>query len=264
MKIINYKITIPIIFTFLIIGYTYQAHFNSDYLSLVITRAFFPLMMAVIGVIWYKENATTEILKETRASLEIAKEQIKEGYLSAVKSLALTIEAKDFYTRGHSTRVVKYALAIAEGLGLSEKEKEIIRNAGILHDIGKIAISDQILGKIDKLTEEEFDTIKKHPALGANILKPLSFLSTEISIILNHHERVDGKGYYKLSNEEIPLASKILIIADSYDAMTSDRPYRKALSKEQAIQELKNNVGTQFDPHLVEIFVQALGKMDVV
>ncbi|MFH0797046.1 MAG: HD-GYP domain-containing protein [Candidatus Omnitrophota bacterium] len=260
----NYKTTIPIIFTFLIIGYTYQAHFNPDYLSLVITRVFFPLMVAIIGIIWYKENATTETLKETRVNLEIAKEQIKEGYLSAVKSLALAIEAKDLYTRGHSARVVKYALAIAEGLGLSEKEKEVIRNAGILHDIGKIAISDQILGKKDKLTEEEFDTIKKHPALGENILKPLSFLDTEASIILSHHERIDGKGYHKLSHEDIPLASKILIIVDSYDAMTSDRPYRKALPKEQALQELKNNAGTQFDPHLVEVFIQVLGKMDAV
>jgi putative nucleotidyltransferase with HDIG domain len=258
MKRLNCKTVIPAIFALFIIGYFFQIYFNSKYLSLVFDRIVFPLMLAIIGIIWYEEKSIAEILKGAKAELDIAKDQIKESYLSAIKSLALTIEAKDFYTRGHSSRVVKYALAIAKELGLSKREREVIRNAGILHDLGKIAISDQILGKPGKLTEEEFEIIKKHPVLGVNILKPLSFLSTETEIILSHHERVDGKGYHKLRNEEIPLASKILVIADSYDAMTSDRPYRKAFPKERAVQELKDNSGTQFDPALVKIFLKVL------
>jgi len=180
-------------------------------------------------------------------------------YLSTIKTLSKTIEAKDPYTSGHANRVMEYSVLLAEALELSYEKIQDIRMAAILHDLGKIAINDDILNKGGKLTAEEYEQIMKHPIIGAEIIDNISFLRDVKEIIKYHHERYDGKGYPEgLEGDEIPLEACILAIADSYDAMTSDRPYRKALDKEVALQEIKNNAGTQFHPYLAEIFVKKM------
>lgn len=243
-------------FCYLLVVYKYPEYMAK------ITPFAFSVMLILMGLIWHKEKAVLASLEKVTREARFARVKLKEGYFSTMKSLALTIETKDPYTRGHSARVVDYALLISDELGLSQDEKVEIRNAGILHDIGKVAIADHILGKPGTLSEEEMEVIKKHPGFGVDILTPLPFLKGELSIILEHHERVDGNGYHNVDEKDIPLASRIIAVADSYDAMTSDRPYRKAYSKEKAIQELKENTGSQFDPQVVEAFLSALSKKE--
>lgn len=186
-------------------------------------------------------------------------ENLQDAFVGTIRSLAETIDAKDTYTRGHSERVSLYAEAIARSLGLQGDELHTIRYAGYLHDVGKIGIPDSILSKPGKLTIEEFRIIKKHPVLSERILKPVNFPFPVQSIVRHHHERYDGKGYPdNLAGEEIPLGARILFVADAYEAMTSDRPYRKALSTKTALDELKNNVATQFDPRVVEAFCRII------
>lgn len=182
---------------------------------------------------------------------------LNTNYLSTVKSLAKSIEAKDKYTGGHCERVNKIANAIGVALSLTTKELIILEYAAILHDIGKIGIPSNIINKEGKLTDEEFNLIKQHPTIGYNILKDVNFLSKSREIIIQHHERLDGKGYPEgLDNLKINKLAKILSVADSYDAMTSARPYRKEpLTKEQAIEQLLKYKGTQFDEEIIDIFI---------
>ena len=187
-------------------------------------------------------------------------ENLQDAFVGTIKSLAETIDAKDAYTRGHSEKVSLYAEATARGLGLEGDELQTIRYAGYLHDVGKIGIPDAILTKPGKLTVEEFGVIKKHPVLSERILKPVDFPFPVQPVVRHHHERYDGKGYPdNLTGMEIPLGARILAVADSYEAMTSDRPYRKALSVVKAIEELECNRGTQFDPRVVDEFVKIVG-----
>lgn len=182
-------------------------------------------------------------------------ENLQDAFVGTIRSLAETIDAKDAYTRGHSERVSLYGEAIARGLSLQGNELQTIRYAGYLHDVGKIGIPDAILSKPGKLTMEEYRVIKKHPVLSERILKPVSFPFPVQSIVRHHHERYDGNGYPDgLAGEEIPLGARILFVADAYEAMTSDRPYRKALSTQTALDELENNKTTQFDPRVVAAF----------
>lgn len=186
-------------------------------------------------------------------------ENLQDAFVGTIRSLAETIDAKDTYTRGHSERVSLYAEAIARGLGLDGDELQTIRYAGYLHDVGKIGIPDAILSKPGKLTVEEFGIIKKHPVLSERILKPVNFPFPVQSIVRHHHERYDGKGYPDhLAGEEIPLGARILFVADAFEAMTSDRPYRKALSNKMALDELERNKGTQFDARIVKVFARIL------
>lgn len=186
-------------------------------------------------------------------------ERLQDAYLGTIASLAAAIEARDPYTVGHSARVTKYAVAIAEAMGISENEVEDIRLAGLLHDLGKIGIPDNILNKPGRLTDEEYSAIKMHPTLSIRIIEPLPHLGNIIPIIYHHHERYDGNGYVEgMAGEKIPLGARILAAADSYEAMTSDRPYREALSREDAIAELRRNSGSQFDPEVVKTFVDLL------
>lgn len=181
---------------------------------------------------------------------------MRNVYISTIDTLNKTIEAKDPYTSGHANRVMEYSVNLAEAYGLNYNQIENIKKAAILHDIGKIGIDDSILHKAGKLTEEEYLEIQKHPVVGADILKKMDFLKEVSEIVRYHHERYDGKGYPKgLKGDSIPIESYILSIADSYDAMTSDRPYRKALEKDIALGEIQKNGGSQFHPHLAEIFV---------
>lgn len=174
-------------------------------------------------------------------------------YFSTIEALNSSMEAKDPYTSGHASRVEKYAVKLAEAYGLPYEKIQNLKNAAILHDIGKIGINDNILNKATKLTQSEYEEIMRHPSIGAEIISKVDFLKKISGVIKHHHERYDGKGYPDgLAGEDIPIEACILAIADSYDAMTSDRPYRKALSKEEAIQEIKKNAGTQFHPLIAE------------
>jgi len=185
----------------------------------------------------------------------------KELFFNTIKSLSSTIDAKDAYTYGHSERVSKIALAVADELNLSFKEKEIIYLAGLLHDVGKIGIPEKILHKPTGLNEEEYAQIKKHPTISAQIIGAIKQMEEIIPIILHHHERFEGGGYPDgLKGEKIPLGGRILAIADTLDAMTSDRPYRKRLKIEEAITEIKKYSHIQFDPQVVTAFLKACEK----
>jgi putative nucleotidyltransferase with HDIG domain len=180
-------------------------------------------------------------------------DNLMQSLMASMMSLVGAIEAKDKYTRQHSSRVTKYAIEIAKSMGCSEDDLHMLRTYAPLHDIGKIGIDDNILNKKTRLTDQEYDKIKTHPLIGVNIVSPLMLDKEELSIIRNHHERWDGKGYPDgLVANEIPFLSRILIVADSFDAMSSDRAYRKALPIEKCIEELIQNKGTQFDPEVVE------------
>ena len=180
----------------------------------------------------------------------------RPGTLSEVYDIASAAEAKDPYTYGHSKKVNIYAVALAEAIGLSPDEVSALSAAALLHDIGKVGIPDKVLNKKGKLTKEDWETIKAHPKLGANIISTIPRLAPSVNSILYHHERWDGSGYPEgLKGEEIPLEARILAIADSFEAMTSARPYRPALSLEEVVTELRQGAGLQFDPKLVEVFI---------
>jgi len=183
----------------------------------------------------------------------------RETLIESVFALAKTIELKDKYTGEHAEETIKYATYIAKGLGLAGDDIESIREAAVLHDLGKIGISDKILLKKAKLSKKEFSEIKRHPQIAADIIRPLHFMHDIIPFILYHHERWDGKGYPTgLKGEEIPLGARIISVADAYQALTSNRPYRKAYPKEEAMKIIREGSGTQFDPSIVEIFLKML------
>ncbi|MEW6095149.1 MAG: HD-GYP domain-containing protein [bacterium] len=185
-------------------------------------------------------------------------EDLKNLFFSSIKALVTTIEAKDPYTHGHSERVMKYSQAIAQKLNLSSDEEETIRLAGLLHDIGKIGIDESILRKTEKLTDEEFEQIKKHPEIGAGIIRPIKQLQSIVPGVWQHHERYDGNGYpNKLQGKDISIGGKILAVADTFDAMTSDRPYRKGLPHQRALDEIKEHAGSQFDSEVATAFLKA-------
>jgi len=190
--------------------------------------------------------------------------EVQEIFISTVQSLSSAIDAKDKYTHGHSKRVCIYSLAIADVLKLPEEVKANLRLSALLHDIGKIGIPEAILTKPTRLTEEEFEQIKQHPEIGAKIIEPVKLLHKIISGIRFHHERYDGRGYpYGLKGKMIPLAGRIMAVADTYDAMTSDRSYRKGLSPKIALDEIQTCSGTQFDPEIVKAFLIAIKKFIV-
>jgi putative nucleotidyltransferase with HDIG domain len=185
--------------------------------------------------------------------------EMRNLYLSTIQALNKTVEAKDPYTSGHANRVEKFAVELAEAYHLPFDSVQNIKTASILHDIGKIGINDSILNKASKLTQEEYQEIMRHPSIGADIISKVDFLKDITTIVKHHHERFDGKGYPEgLSGDSIPIEAAILSIADSYDAMTSDRPYRKALTATEAFEELRKNAGTQFHPQLVETFISIM------
>lgn len=216
-------------------------------------------VLVLVGYLWTQELRDRYRLQKINEALVKAQGQLEHAEIDTISTLVLTEEAKDPYVRGHSKRVTKCATEIAQELGLPESDLRVIERAGILHDLGKIGISDSILHKPDKLNEEEWVVIKKHPQRAVEILEPLKFLSREKGMIAHHHERFDGKGYPDgLKGEVIPLGARILAVADTFDAMNSERPYRKPLPEDVIISELKGGSGTQFDPHIVDIFLNLL------
>jgi len=199
--------------------------------------------------IYFSSNVTSEPLSDKRI-------YGKRNGLSAVYALVSVVEARDSYVYGHSRKVNTYAVALAEAIGLSPDEVSKVSTAALLHDIGKIGIPDEVLNKKGKLSEENWEAIKAHPRLGANIVCNIPQLIHCANSILHHHERWDGSGYPDgLKGEQIPIEARILAIADSFEAMTSARPYRPALSLEEVIKELKQCAGLQFDPKLAEVFI---------
>lgn len=186
-------------------------------------------------------------------------QSLRDSYAKTIAALSATIDAKDHYTRGHSDRVMEYAVAIGEELGLSDDDLESLRFAGLLHDIGKVGVSEHILLKPAKLTDAEFEAVRAHSSIGANIIEQIDFLNKLTPVVLHHHERYNGKGYPDgLAGKEIPFLARILAVADAFEAMTSKRAYRGALTPEQAIGELRRCSGTQFDPAVVEAFLAIL------
>lgn len=206
-----------------------------------------------------------ELLSTIAAQASIAIKNAKlydeqqKTYLNTIQALVSAIEASDSYTRGHSERVTRFSLALARKLELPQNRLKVIERAAILHDIGKIGIDLSLLHKEAQLTPEDVAELQQHPTIGMKILEPIEFLYDVRLCIGQHHERYDGLGYpNRLAAEDLLLESRILAIADSFDAMTSDRPYRKALRVEVAIRELAENAGAQFDPALVPIFIKLL------
>jgi putative nucleotidyltransferase with HDIG domain len=190
--------------------------------------------------------------------------ELEEMFFQTADSLADAIEQRDPYTGGHTQRVTLYSQAIAKYLQLNPLERKWLKIASVLHDIGKIGIEDKILKKPARLNLDEFDLIKHHSDIGAKIIEHIRQLKEIIPGVKYHHEQLDGKGYPDgLKGEEIPLIAKIVAVADTYDAMTTDRPYRKAMEKEVAIEELKRCSGTQLDQRVVEAFIQAHEKGEI-
>ncbi len=184
-------------------------------------------------------------------------ENIYDNLFSTLFAFVTALEVRDLYTRRHSTRVARYAHMIAEEMGCSEEELDVINFAGSLHDIGKIGIRDDILLKPGRLTDEEYEKIKEHPVIGADIISKLGLWDREMEIIRHHHERFDGKGYPDgLKGGDIPKLARIMSVADCYDAMASDRAYRKKMEKSLVLKIIRKNSGTQFDPQVVEAFLR--------
>jgi HD-GYP domain-containing protein (c-di-GMP phosphodiesterase class II) len=204
-----------------------------------------------------------------RASLNIENrllyESLYTNLLSTFQSLVTSIQARDYYTEEHSMRVKDIVIRTAEAMSCSPSDIESLKIAATLHDIGKISIPDDILLKPGRLTTYEFDVIKKHSVIGENILKPLTILDTERSIIRHHHERWDGTGYPDgLKGFNIPFLARVLAVADAFDAMTNNRPYRKAMEIDVAVAELKKNVNRQFDEEIVDYFINTLHREPIV
>ncbi len=186
---------------------------------------------------------------------------LQELFLNSIRTVVSLIDAKDDYTAGHSSRVTKYALMIADQLGFATEDRKRLELAALLHDVGKIGMPDSILKKPSGLTDEEFAIVKNHPSKGAEALEPIKQMKDIIPGVRYHHEKLNGRGYPAgLSGDQVPMDAQIICVGDSYDAMNSDRPYRKGLGMEESVRRLRQDSGTQFNPALVEAFVKALEK----
>jgi putative nucleotidyltransferase with HDIG domain len=198
-------------------------------------------------------------IKRINDELNETNQKLEKAYMESIETLRYTVEAKDPYTKGHSDRVAQYSLLIGKKMGLSEEEQNKLLIGGLFHDIGKIGVPDTILRKTERLTDEEYSEIKNHPSIGAHILAPATIFQDVIPIVKHHHEKYDGRGYpAQLKGEDIPLYARIAAVADTFDAMTSKRPYRDALPVETVIAEVERCKGTQFDPQIADIFLDIL------
>ena len=188
-------------------------------------------------------------------------QQLENTYLSTVKALMSIVEAKDAYTKGHTERVADYAVALGKKMKLGRNELRDLAFAAVLHDIGKLVVYENVLKKPGTLNDEEWRILKSHPVIGASIIENMEFLCGAVPLVRHHHERFDGEGYPDgLKGEGIPLGARIITVADSYDAMTTDRPYREALSREVALNTMISKAGTQFDAGAVEHFIDLVEK----
>ncbi|MBM7623803.1 HD-GYP domain-containing protein [Sporohalobacter salinus] len=202
------------------------------------------------------EEKKAKSLHQLEQQVDTLTRQLQDLFISSMTSLVKTLEAKDSYTKGHSLRVCEIAVKLAKSKYNVSNEIKKIKLAGKLHDIGKVGTQEAILNKPSSLSKKEFNHIKKHPIMSEEILSPIKKFKPITKMVRHHHERYDGTGYPDgLKGEEIPLGSRIVAIADSYDAMTSNRPYRSPMNPKDAALEIENNLGTQFDPEFGEIFL---------
>lgn len=213
-----------------------------------------------IGNLIFQINATKKIYDDYIKQIENIKDiELEKERLASIEILRRTVDAKDTYTRGHSDRVSEYSVLIGKKLKLSEDKLKLLKIGGLFHDIGKIGIPDSILLKTSKLTDDEYNEIKKHPSIGAHILENSSIFKDIIPIVLYHHEKFDGCGYpAKLKGEDIPFLARIVAVADTFDAMTSKRSYRDVLALDIVKQEFIKFSGTQFDPVVAKVFLEIL------
>jgi HD-GYP domain-containing protein (c-di-GMP phosphodiesterase class II) len=207
------------------------------------------------------EKLFEAIAKQAAVAIDNARlyTDLSELFKSSIRALVNAVEAKDEYTRGHTERVTEYSVMIARKMGFTGEEIQRIELSALLHDVGKIGIPDKILLKPGKLTDEEFEVVKEHPSRGVKMLRPIKQLRMVLNGIKHHHEKLDGSGYPDgLIGNGIPLVARIITVGDAYDAMTTNRPYRNALPREEAIRRLKQDSNTQFDPELVDVFVKCI------
>lgn len=196
-----------------------------------------------------------------KATADHVKALLSADDLEAIEALGAVVDARDFYTRGHSSSVMRLAVSLGERIGLSPQELDSLRTAALLHDLGKIGTPEEILGKSSPLQAEEWERIENHASLGSQILKRVQQMNAIVPGVKHHHERYDGKGYPNgLSGKNIPLLARVIAIADAFDAMTSPRPYKQAMTREAALEELRRCAGHQFDPDLVELFIELVSK----
>lgn len=216
-------------------------------------------------IVFARELGDLYRLERTRsAELGQVLQRLQETYIATMTSMAQVIEAKDRTTRGHLDRTQAYGLALAGRIDPALLESPTLGYAFFLHDIGKVGIPEHILCKQGPLTAQEWTVMRTHPAIGAQIVAPMAFLQEAVALIRHHHEHFDGRGYPDgLRGEEIPLEARIFSVADSFDAMTSDRPYRASLGVEQALREIRAGAGRQFDPEVVQVFVEMIDDGDV-
>jgi HD-GYP domain-containing protein (c-di-GMP phosphodiesterase class II) len=202
-----------------------------------------------VGSLWAAERTRSRELDRAVTSLE-------ETYVATMRSLAQVVEEKDPTTAGHLGRTQRYGLALAGRVDPSLARRPDVAYGFYLHDIGKVGVPERVLGKPGPLDEDEWTLMREHPAIGARIIEPIRFLTGAMEIVRSHHERWDGSGYPdRLAAEDIPLTARIFSLADSFDAMTSDRPYRRAMPVEAALEEIRRGAGTQFDPHVAAEFL---------
>jgi len=212
-----------------------------------------------LGKLTESFNNMSELITDQKKELFKYTQELEEAYISILRVLAMAIDARDSYTLGHSARVALHSLIIGEEIGLKENELEELEIASLFHDVGKLKTPDAILFKSRSLDSKEYDEIRHHPEDGAEILNKVKPLQKYVEPVKHHHEYYNGKGYPDgLDGDGIPLYAAIISIADTYDAMTSTRPYRKALSKEEACKELEKGAGKQFHPDLVKAFLRAM------
>jgi HD-GYP domain-containing protein (c-di-GMP phosphodiesterase class II) len=246
----------------LLLGYLFAVGITGPIRGLVestraISRAEFHERAEVRGAAEISELAETfnhmaSDIEEYVERLKRAAEENRELFLGSIRMLAAAIDEKDPYTRGHSGRVAKYSVIIGDGLGLSAAELDRLRISALLHDVGKIGVDDRVLKKPGKLTEEEFDLMKQHPVKGANIMRPVAQLKEMLPGIELHHERLDGAGYpYGLQGDQIPMMARIIAVADTLDAITTNRPYQSAMDIDYALDRIRSLTVSKFDPQVV-------------
>jgi len=234
------------------------------YLAGAIIGGFIILYVTLFQIVRKASQTITQqdhSLRNLAQRLKVTLHDQAEAHVGTIQALMAALDAKDRYTAGHSTRVADLSVCLGRKLDLPAERLKILEEAALFHDIGKIGISENLLGKKDRLNQEDVDNIKVHTEIGARIINTVSSFTEHARLIRHHHERYDGRGYPDgLKGEEIPLESRILSIADTYDALTSDRPYRKGIPAQEAVNVIQQAKGTQLDPHLVDIFLTCIEK----
>jgi HD-GYP domain-containing protein (c-di-GMP phosphodiesterase class II) len=211
-----------------------------------------------LGELGTSFNQMTDQVERYIGDLQSSAEENRELFLGTVKALAAAIDGKDPYTRGHSERVSRFSVATAQALGLSEAEIEKVRVSSLLHDVGKIGIDDSVLKKPSALTDEEFEIMKSHPQKGYKIMSQIPAMRDFLPGMYMHHEMINGQGYPQgLQGDQIPMQARVVSVADTFDAMTTERPYQRAMELEAALTRLKSFVGTRYDARVVAAFVAA-------